>query len=167
MRHKRRVSQEGQLKDETAYYSLIKVSLEADWQAYHGIRRRVLWELRGKSGYDSDFPDEYIIFNHPLLLKLAGRPIGTTRLDNYGQGRGIVRLVAISQPDQRQGHGRALFRLVEDYARSHFLNTLLVKAAPDAVEFYNKMGWITQEWDDSEYMSSGSDCVQMVKALVG
>lgn len=154
------------MKDEAASYALIKVSLEADWQAYHSIRRRVLWEERGKSSYKSDFPDEYTISNHPLLLKLAGRPIGTTRLDSYGQGRGIVRLVAISLPDQRQGHGRALSRLVEDYARSHSLEILFVNAAPDAVEFYNKTGWRAQVWDEAEFMSSRSDCVQMIKLLV-
>lgn len=154
------------MKDRETSYTLVKVSLEADWQAYHGIRSRVLWEERGKYNYNSNLPDEYAISNHPLLLKLAGRPIGTTRLDNHGQGRGIVRLVAISLSDQRQGHGRVLSKLVEDYARSLFLEVLLVNAAADAVEFYNKTSWRTQVWDDAEYMSGESDCVQMVKSLV-
>ncbi|WP_157763294.1 GNAT family N-acetyltransferase [Pseudomonas citronellolis] len=154
------------MKDKETDYALLKVSLEADWQAYHDIRRRVLWEERGKYNYNSNLPDEYAISNHPLLLKLAGRPIGTTRLDDYGRGRGIVRLVAISLSDQRQGHGRILSELVEDYARRLFLEVLLVNAAPDAVGFYKKMSWQTQVWDNAEYMSGKSDCVQMVKSLV-
>jgi GNAT superfamily N-acetyltransferase len=76
-----------------------------------------------------------------LLLKLNGRPIGTTRLDNLGDHKGVVRLVAIATDAQRRGHGRILSELVDDYALRLGLNTLLVNADPDAVGYYEKMGW--------------------------
>jgi hypothetical protein len=98
-------------------YELVKVTSESDWRDYHSLRRQVLWEARGRSNYDDRHADEYLPTHHPLLLKLDGRPIGTTRLDDFGHGRGAVRLVAIAIGVQRQGHGRALSVLVEDYAR--------------------------------------------------
>jgi GNAT superfamily N-acetyltransferase len=68
------------------------------------IRRRVLWERRGLTNYDETHADEYKVANHPLLLKLDGRAINTARLDDFGNGAGAVRIVAIEPDLQRQGH---------------------------------------------------------------
>jgi N-acetylglutamate synthase-like GNAT family acetyltransferase len=111
-------------------YELVKVATEHDWEEYHALRRRVLWGARGRSDYDPTRPAERAATNHPLLLKLDGRPIGTTRLDDLGDGRGVVRLVAIASDVQRQGHGRSLSGLVERYAQQLGLHTLLVNADP-------------------------------------
>jgi hypothetical protein len=83
-------------------YELVKVTTESDWRDYHSLRRAVLWEARG-SNYDDSYADEYLPNHHPLLLKLDGRPIRSTRLDDFGSGRGAVRLVAIASGAQRQG----------------------------------------------------------------
>jgi GNAT superfamily N-acetyltransferase len=146
-------------------YELVKVTTESDWRAYHSLRRHVLWEARGQDGYDEGRPAEHFASNHPLLLKLDGRPIGTTRLDNLGGGRGIVRLVAIAADLQRQGHGRALSALVENHARGLGLTILLVNADPEAVGYYEKMGWNASLWDEAELTGIAADCKQMVKPL--
>jgi N-acetylglutamate synthase-like GNAT family acetyltransferase len=148
-------------------YELVKVTSESDWREYHSLRRHVLWEARGRSGYDEKRPGEYLAANHALLLKLDGRSIGTTRLDNLGDRRGVVRLVAIAADIQRRGHGRILSASVEDYARRLGLNTLFVNADPDAVGFYEKMGWKVCVWDVAELTGIASDCTQMTKALAG
>lgn len=67
-------------------YELVKVTTESDWREYHSLRRKVLWEGRGRSGYDDRHADEYLMSNHPLLLRLDERSIGTTRLDDFGNG---------------------------------------------------------------------------------
>jgi GNAT superfamily N-acetyltransferase len=146
-------------------YELVKVTTESDWREYHSLRRHVLWESRGRSGYDDKHADEYLAGNHPLLLKLDGRSIGTTRLDNLRDRRGVVRLVAIAADLQRCGHGRVLSAFVEDYARRLGLMTLLVNAAPDAVGYYQKMGWEACVWNAAELTGVASDCDQMAKAL--
>jgi GNAT superfamily N-acetyltransferase len=146
-------------------YELVKVSTERDWHAYHALRRRVLWEARGRHDYDATRSEEYAASNHPLLLKLDGRPIGTTRLDNLEDGRGVVRLVAITSDLQRQGHGRVLSRLVEDYARRLGISLLLVNAAPDAVGYYKKMGWHSCIWDEAELTGIALGAEQMVKVI--
>jgi hypothetical protein len=65
-------------------YRLVDVENEADWRAYHAIRRNVLWEARGRWNYDERHEDEYRSNHHPLLLKLDERNIGTARLDDFG-----------------------------------------------------------------------------------
>jgi N-acetylglutamate synthase-like GNAT family acetyltransferase len=147
-------------------YELVEVTADSDWGDYHSLRRRVLWEARGRSGYNERHPDEHLAANHPLLLKLDGRSIGTTRLDNLGDRRGVVRLVAIAADVQRRGHGRVLSALVEDYARRLGLRTLLVNADPQAVGYYEKMGWEAGIWDEAELTGIASDCEQMTKVLV-
>ena len=146
-------------------YTLARVASESDWSDYHALRRAVLWEARGRAGYDENHPDERVPANHPLLMKRDGRAIGTTRLDDFGNGRGVVRLVAIARDVQRRGHGRVLSAMVETYARSLGIATLLVNAAPDAVGWYEKMGWEHHAWDPAELVGIAFDCVQMRKRL--
>jgi hypothetical protein len=67
-------------------YRLVDVENEADWQAYHGIRRKVLWEARGRSNYDDRQPDEYRSNHYPLLLKLGERNIARSAWMILGVG---------------------------------------------------------------------------------
>jgi hypothetical protein len=56
--------------------------------------------------------------------------------------------------------------LVEGYARRLGLNTLFVNADPDAVGYYEKMGWDAYVWDAAELTGIAADCTQMTKALL-
>ena len=146
-------------------YQLIKITTPNHWQAYHDIRRKVLWENLGKTNYDDKHKDEYLQGNHPLLLLLNDVPIGTTRLDEFKESCGVARLVAIADDVQKSGHGRKLCSLVEDYARNLGIKTLYVNAAPEALEFYKKLGWGFYEWDAEELIGIAEDCQQMRKIL--
>jgi N-acetylglutamate synthase-like GNAT family acetyltransferase len=99
-----------------------------------------------------------------------GCPIATVRLDKLrrgvdGKGFGAIRLVAVRVNCQRQGHGRHLSRLAESYARDLPVSTLYVNASPDAVGYYEKMGWEHYIWDISELEGMAGDCIQMRKEL--
>jgi len=146
-------------------YELVDVTSEGDWRAYHTLRREVLREARGRYNYDDKHADEYLAANHPLLLKLNGRPIGTVRLDDLNNGAGAVRLVAIAGDVQRQGHGRMLTVMVESCARGLGLKTLFVNAAPEAVGSYERLQWEYFIWDETEFVGIAADCKQMRKEL--
>ncbi|WP_064686215.1 GNAT family N-acetyltransferase [Rhizobium bangladeshense] len=121
---------------------LQQVKEAEDWQAYHAIRRHVLFELRGLDGYDDNHPDEHDASHIPLLLRKDGVALGTVRLDLSNGATGVVRLVAIMPEYQRQGLGRILMSEVERLSTKHGLCRLEVHAAPDAVRFYEKLGWV-------------------------
>lgn len=146
-------------------YQLVKISAKDDWHIYHSIRREVLWENRGLTHYNEEHEDEYRSHHHPLLFKLNHIPIGTTRLDDLTNACGIVRLVAISAEFQRKGHGRQLSLFVEAYARTLGIKTLYVNAAPEALEYYKKLGWEFYTWDAKELTGIAEDCTQMRKVL--
>lgn len=146
-------------------YTLVRIADAADWQVYHAIRRSSLWEERGLDGYDDARPQERFAHHHALLLKLDEEGIGTTRLDDLRDGTGIVRLVAITAPLRRQGHGRVLDAMVEDYAREIGLNRLFVSAVSDAEKFYAATGWTRLSTRAPEALGSEIGFVQMTKFI--
>jgi N-acetylglutamate synthase-like GNAT family acetyltransferase len=146
-------------------YEIIPVSTEQDWKAYHAIRRKVLWENRGRSNYNDQHEDEYLPHNHPLLFKLNGLPIGTTRLDNFQDGSGAVRRVAILDDFQRKGHGRRMAEMVDRHAENLSIKILFVNADHEALGFYKKLGWEPFVWDLSKLTGIAEDPRQMRKLL--
>ncbi|GJD41961.1 GNAT family N-acetyltransferase [Methylobacterium bullatum] len=146
-------------------YALIRIADAADWQVYHAIRRSSLWEERGLGGYDDARPQERFHHHHALLLKLDEVGIGTTRLDDLRDGTGIIRLVAITASLRRQGHGRVLDMMVENYAREIGLRVLFVSAASDAEGFYMATGWTRVTTQAPELLGYADECVQMTKSI--
>lgn len=147
-------------------YELVEVQAAPDWVAYHDIRRVELFENKGRHGiYNDRHPDDLADFATPYLLKLDGRPIGTTRLDRRGPKEGVFRMVAITRPEQGRGHGRVMAGLVEERAFGFGIRTLLVNAAPEAVGFYEKTGWAPCTWDPAELIGIAAACIQMRKLL--
>lgn len=126
----------------TAACELVEVRSSDQWSAFHRIRETVLFEARGRHGvYDRQHPDDFDPRNQPLLFVRRGVPIGVVRLDRLGHQRGGVRLVAIDGPSQRKGYGRALMTLVEQRAADAGLTILELNSAPEAVAFYQRVGW--------------------------
>jgi GNAT superfamily N-acetyltransferase len=147
-------------------YTLVRPATAEQWQAFHDIRRSELFEARGRYGiYDANHPDDANPGNEPLLLWLDGRPIGTARLDSFGDGLGVMRLVAIRAPEQGRGHGRKLDEMVEQRAHARGMHTLYVNAAPTAVGFYERTGWTRYVWSEEELAGIAADCVQMRKQI--
>ena len=137
-----------------------------DWQAFHDIREAELFRARHRDViYDRQHPDDFTPKNRPLLFKRDGRPIGTIRLDDLGNGKGAVRLVAITHAEQGKGYGRVMGKMCEDIARAGGMHVLYVNAAPEALGFYEKTGWQAYSWDPDELVSIAADCVQMRKVL--
>src|SRR5262245_39193415 len=88
---------------------------EEEWRACHAIRRKVLFENRGKAEvYSEDHPDDRKPGNHPLVLVYEGEIIGVLRIDVSGSVA-MLRRVAIRDDLQRLGHGRVLLRLAEAF----------------------------------------------------
>ena len=123
-------------------HSLIRPANAQAWRAYDDIRRKELFEARGRFNYQPNHPDEYEPGNHPFLLLLGDAPIGTVRVDlPPGKRTAIFRLIAISSAHQRQGHGTLLMQLAEEFALKNDRPLFVVNSAPDAVGFYETLGY--------------------------
>jgi GNAT superfamily N-acetyltransferase len=122
-------------------YRLRAPASDAEWVAYHTIRRVVLFERRGQFGvYDASHPDETCPENHPFLLLFNGEPVGTIRVD-ITFDEAIFRRVAIREDVQRRGHGRVMMSLAEHFARSQGKNRIRSHVDASAVGFYERCGY--------------------------
>ena len=125
-------------------YTLVSPADPGSWGRYHEIRRQVLFEARGRFGiYDENRPDERAAGHYPKLLLFRNDPVGVIRLD-IAVPDAIFRRVAIRGDVQRHGHGRALLSLAERLAAGHGCRQFTTHAAPDAVGFYQKCGFVIE-----------------------
>jgi N-acetylglutamate synthase-like GNAT family acetyltransferase len=148
----------------SSIYELSPPSTSDDWNAYHSIRRKELFENRGRFGvYQEDHPDEFKENHNPLLLFFDGEAIGTVRVDLVPERRtAILRLVAIKEDFQRKGHGKELLASAEAFAVGKRCSTLVLNAAIDAVPFYKKYGFVEMTWSTDELNDKS---IQMTKQL--
>src|SRR5687767_11791243 len=117
---------------------------DEEWHAFHTIRRKVLFENRGRTGtYIENHPDDSKPGNHPLIFLYRGVVIGVIRIDVSGTVAWFRR-IAIRDDLQRLGHGRILLRLAEAYAKAEDCDEIRSNAAVEAVEFYERCGYTRQ-----------------------
>lgn len=122
-------------------YRLRAPGAQNEWNAYHAIRRKVLFENRGLVGmYDEQQPDEFSPGHYPLVLERHSEIIGVIRVDIEGE-TAIFRRVAIRDEAQRRGHGRILLALAEVFARRKGCNVVKSFVNPGAVGFYERCGF--------------------------
>ena len=141
-------------------HNLRRPQTRDEWDQYHSIRRRVLWERRGLYGvYDENHPDECTSTHHPFLLMYRDVAVGVIRIDIDGK-QAVFRRVAVREDVQRSGHGRVLLALAEEFAREKNCDHLYSFVSPDAVEFYEKCGF-RRDSGNPEY----ADHVPMEKRL--
>jgi len=140
-------------------YELRPPQTEEDWQEFHNIRRKVLFENRGKrDSYIQNHPDDFTSGNHPLILVHKSQTTGVCRLDTAGTVIWLRR-VAIREDLQRQGHGRVLLRLAELLAVQLGGKEIRSNAAVEAVGFYEKCDYVRED-----AMQSPVNSVLMVKS---
>lgn len=114
---------------------------DEEWRELHAIRRRVLFENRGKAeAYIENHPDDSKPGHHPLVLLYEGFVIGVIRIEVSGTVAWFRR-VAIREHLQGAGHGRALLRLAEDFAKAEGCDEIRSNAAVEAVAFYERCGY--------------------------
>ncbi len=144
-------------------YELVTPTTVDQWDAYHRIRREVLFEARGQFDvYDANHPDERARNNHPKLLMHAGDAVGVVQID-IDHEVAALRRVAVRADVQHGGHGRMLLTLAEQFAHVHGCSRLVSFVAVDAVGFYQKCGFVIER---SEAVGpSGNRSVLMGKVI--
>ena len=131
-----------------------------DWNAYHAIRRQVLFEQRGQlNTYDADHPDEHRDGNYPKILVVDDKVVGVIRVD-LAPPEATFRRVAVHPDHQLRGYGTILLRLAEDFTREQGCAQIVSSVAPDAVGFYLKCGFQLSDTDPK-----GNGAVSMFKRL--
>jgi len=115
---------------------------DEEWRAFHAIRRKVLFENRGKrESYIENHPDDFKPGNHPLILLKAGVVVGVIRVE-VSESVAWFRRVAIRDDLQRLGYGRVLLWLAEAFAKAEGCTEVHSNAAVEAIGFYERCGYV-------------------------
>ncbi len=136
--------------DPRARYSLQPARSPQEWAAYHAIRREAIFaRLLPAQSYDESDPDEFKPGNLPHVLRLDGDVIGTVRIDLIDAVQAGLRLIAIRQDRQRQGHGASLLRLAEQAVQGFGRSEIVINAHPTSLTFYLANGYAEGDWRDA------------------
>lgn len=133
--------------------------------AMHDLRDAVLFNGRGRSGYDRHHPDDRSAANHFMSFWQGGELLGTLRVDFLGCETAVLRLVAIEPRFQRRGIGRAMIAVAERFISTAGRSRVVTNAAIDAVGFYSRLGYEQAPWDDPGEKMAGEEIVAMQKRL--
>jgi GNAT superfamily N-acetyltransferase len=139
-------------------YQLRRPTCERDWGKFHAIQRSVDFEAEG----EAETGDDVAAGHHPLLLWWGESAVGSLRIDSLEDGDAAAfRLVAINPEFQGHGHGRALLREAEAFARDIGCRKAVVYSTPDAAGFYETAGYAEDLFDEQYF----GGVVQMTKPL--
>lgn len=123
-----------------------------DWRSFHEIIRTALFEQTTEE-YSVQCVDTYLprpSKRFPLLLKFKENAVGTIAIDDLGDGRGVIRLVAVSNEEQGKGHGRALLTLAAETAGALGIRELCVNSNSAKTAFYRSAGFAEHTWGPEE-----------------
>ncbi|MGA1192615.1 MAG: GNAT family N-acetyltransferase, partial [Bdellovibrionota bacterium] len=145
--------------------SLEQVQTSEQWEAYHALRRTILFERRAQFGvYDANHPDDRRDNHHPMVLRYGDQYVGVIRIDLDTESEtAYFRRVAIAEDLQRKGFGAHLMRLAEEFAASKGFSRFAASVAKDAIPFYQKLGY---HFADEENYQKQDDPL-MIKGLSG
>jgi GNAT superfamily N-acetyltransferase len=135
-------------------YRLRRPDSDAAWAAYRAIH------LAADLG-ENDAEEDQAANHYPLLLWCDDRPVGALRIDNLDGERAAFRLVAIDPAAQGRGHGRALLRHAEAFARGILCRLAVVYATQEAAGFYAALGYAEDPFDEHYF----GGVVQMTRPL--
>ena len=124
-------------------HELRSPATDAEWLAYHTIRRQVLFERRGNgAAYNPNHPDETRPGNYSLVLWAGRDAVAVIRVDvGVEDGVAFFRRVAVREDVQRVGHGRRLLEHAEQFARAHDCSHVASYVDPSAIGFYERCGF--------------------------
>jgi GNAT superfamily N-acetyltransferase len=120
-------------------YCLRSPETAEDWQAYHGIRRRVFHLPRPEVDQS---PGSF-----PLVLFHDQDAVGAIQVERLDANAAALRLVAIDSSRQGSGHGRVMLQAAEDFVRGLGCCQAVVYATPEAAGFYSDSGYDEEDWD--------------------
>jgi GNAT superfamily N-acetyltransferase len=125
---------------------------DAEWRAYHDIRRHVLFDRRGRgTAYDPNHPDDSRPGHYPLILWSGTEPVAVIRVDIDARVA-IFRRVAVREDVQRIGHGRRMLTMAEQFAHSRGCSRIDSHVDAGAIGFYERCGFhrVANEAPDAE-----------------
>lgn len=122
-----------------------------DFEAYYQLRWEILRKPWGHPRGSEKDEMENSSF-HFMAKNENGEVIGVARLQKNSGAEGQVRFMAVRDDQQGKGTGKRIMLAVEEKAKKENLNSIVLQARENAVEFYKALNYSVTEktfklWD--------------------
>jgi len=112
---------------------------KTDFEKYYELRWRILrkpWDQpKGSEKVDTDGSSFHI------MAELKNKVVGIGCIHEMENGTGRIRFMGVDDKCQNRGIGKAMMKLLEDYARDQKWNKVWLYAREIAWDFYLKLGY--------------------------
>jgi GrpB-like predicted nucleotidyltransferase (UPF0157 family)/GNAT superfamily N-acetyltransferase len=93
-------------------------------------------------------------FNHPdhahFVLCLGVEVIGYAHIQLWPESRAALRMIVVEEDKRHRGFGRQFLEWIQTWASWQGIRSLHTEARPDAVAFYQYMGYVEAPFNDPE-----------------
>jgi N-acetylglutamate synthase-like GNAT family acetyltransferase len=113
---------------------------DAEWQAYFKLRYDVLRAPWGQATGSEQTPDENL-HQHFAYFTAENQIIGVGRLDRITAQTTQIRFMAVADPQQGKGIGKALMEEMESVSKELGIQKIILHAREVALPFYQQLGY--------------------------
>lgn len=119
-----------------------------EWKQYHHLCRTRIF-VRVYMEYDENHPNFTDPANTHFVLYYGAEIIGIAHTQSLAKpGEAAIRSIAVVPEHERQGHATFILKALEKWLKEQGVHTVRLHAAPEAVGFYKKYGYVEDYFDD-------------------
>jgi GrpB-like predicted nucleotidyltransferase (UPF0157 family)/GNAT superfamily N-acetyltransferase len=123
------------------------VTHHAEWEAYHRIRKELLFDGT-KIKYDPNHVSIKYPQNRHFVLYKGADIIGVAQVEFLSLSEAVLRPFAIDTPYQNQGLGSQFLLMIEKWIKQQGREIIRLNAEPKALNFYQRLGYSFMKFDD-------------------
>lgn len=141
----------------------VKCTHYAEWDAAKNLRQRYFFDKVPISD-----PYEWT-FNHPdhvhFILYQGVEIIGYAHIQLWPESRAAIRIIVVEETHRTQGFGRQFLEWIETWLKCKGHQSIHTESSPDAVQFYEHLGYTAMPFDDPDGYEGDSRDTPMGKHL--
>ncbi|CCB89430.1 GNAT family N-acetyltransferase [Simkania negevensis] len=135
-----------------------------EWKAAKSLRKRYFFDKISIAD-----PYEWT-FNHPdhlhFILYKGVEIIGYCHIQLWPQSRAAIRIIVMEEAYRNQGFAKQFLEWIETYLKAKNYKSIHTESSPDAVGFYQCLGYIDMPFNDPDGHEGGVDDIPMGKSLL-
>lgn len=127
--------------------TMVEALLNQEWDAYHRIRKTLLFEPRGVQ-YDPHHPSITAENHYNFVLMRGTDIIGAIAVELLDNERAALRSLVIDTPYQNRGYGDKFLRMIERWILHQNRTKIVLHSVPQAVSFYKRAGYLEEPFNE-------------------
>lgn len=137
-------------------------SSRTEWEEYHRIRIEEIFSRLPDIDYNYHHPDLTNENHYHFVLCKGATVLSVGHMEELGHDKWGLRILATDRKYQGNGYGKAMLENLEQWCKLCGGQIIHLHSAPEAENFYRKLGYIYMPWDDK---SIDENAIDLAKEL--